>query len=474
MDDDVAAQLAAIQDTLASGSDSEGAPAAKPKRARKRKLTRPTAAPKSGKSGGKRLKKAAAAAAAAGAAAGDDSDEDDFGDDAAGGMAAELASLRQDAGDALQLEGRRRRVAAAGDGDDSDGEGGGSVPPEDAEPEGEVAEAGRNGRGTKGGTGARASRGKLSDDDKEALSRAILEKMALAAQEDKQARAKGLPAVRKLALLPEVRLCLNNPALHAALLEGVSDDTSHSARGTGGHTSILAVLHEWLRPLRGSRLPELTVRSTVYKLLFGLPVTDFHLRSSKIAPVLLALRIHPEETSANKLFLQRILDSWARVVLNRSSSLRNAMGYVLRAEQESYARSGIDVSKASQHDPIPGMAATGPKQGEAARDADLLFGDNRTSAAGAAAAAAEPTSLLARRPVAVGLNFLHRVERPMGVEVDGAAVAQGEGSGAGMARGTADKDGNRAKLKRQRQALRRAKISKTTSDHKISIEGRRV
>lgn len=431
---------------------------------------RPAAAPKGGKGGGKRLKKAAAAAAAS--SAGNDSDEDDFGDDAAGGMAAELASLRQDAGDALQLEGRRRRVATADEGADSDDNGDGAMPPGDAEPEGEVVEAGRNGRGTKGGTGARASRGKLSDDDKEALSRAILEKMALAAQEDKQARAKGLPAVRKLALLPEVRLCLNNPALHAALLEGVSDDTTHSARGTGGNTSILVVLHEWLRPLRGSRLPELTVRSTVYKLLYGLPVTDFHLRSSKIAPVLLALRIHPDETPANKLFLQRILDSWARVVLNRSSSLRNAMGYVLRAEQESYARSGIDVAKASQHDPIPGMAAAGPKQTEAARDADLLFGDNRPAAAGAAAAA--PTSLLARRPVAVGLNFLHRVERPMGVEVDGAAVAQGEGSGAGMARGAADKDSNRAQLKRKRQALRRSKISKTTSDHKISIEGRRV
>ena len=401
-------------------------------------------------------------------------DDDDAGED----LAAELASLKADQ-DAILTGPRRRRATGAEFEDEGDDDGGG-MPGMDGggggDDGGEVAEAGKGGRGTKGGAGSKKGRGKLSDDQKEDMARGLLERMALAAQEDKRARAEGRPAARKLFMLGDVRRCVKNSALHESLLEGVADDAA-GGRATGSQTTILAVMHEWLRPLPGSRLPDLSVRTAVYSLLQQLPIEGYHLRSSKLGPVLVAMRKHPDETPANKVVLQRIVDAWMRAAIGRGSSVRSQMGAVLAAEREAHALAGVDADRAATYAiemAGPGVFGGGATpSGGGVRSAEAETRDLLSGAAAAAPKAAAPqgATLLARKPVARGFTFMRRPESGM----TGAGPGSAGGEAGGVVRPAApDKDGMAARFKRTRQTLRRARTSKTASDHKVSIEGRGV
>jgi hypothetical protein len=359
---------------------------------------------------------------------------------------------------------------------------------------GDVAEAGKGGRGTKGGKSGKG-RGKLSDDEIEAMARMLLEKMALAAQADRRSRKKGLPALKKLALLPEVRRVVRNTSLHETLLEGIGEETG-GARGTSGGTTILALIREWLRPLQGAQLPELNVRSAMYQLLSCLPIEAFHIRSSRLGPVIAALQKHPDETPENKKLLQTITQTWVRAALGKGVGYRDQMDMVLAAEAEALRQSGVDTVAASMYDISiagPGVvgggsAATSTVASAAAESEQGLAaagqrptGSSWSSSAGASAGGGDGgggggATLLARRPVARGLNFLRRPTRApsgfggSGVEEDG--MGMGGGHVVPLPGASVGKDSIRGRLKRSRQALRRQRLGKTTSDHTVSIEGR--
>jgi len=328
--------------------------------------------------------------------------------------------------------------------------------------DGEADEAGRNGRGTKGGSKSKGGRGNLSEEEKERMARTLLETMALAAQEDRLARQAGKPALRKLAQLSEVRKQVNNPSIRELLLEGVSDNPDGH---THGATTILAVFHEWLRPLKGSTLPDLNVRSAVYEMLERFPVEPVHISNSRLAAVLVALKKHPEETAENKRRLQALLDNWTRTVLQQGSGYRQNIDKTLRAEAESYASTGVNTEKASQYQMAfgevgiraGGSMATGSV---ATSDVETARALARGASASASAAAEDVRTILARKPMARGLTFMR--------ETSFAAGAPGT---------AADRlftHGSRSVMKKARASLKRETTGKSVTDHKVSIEGREV
>jgi transcription factor SPN1 len=331
---------------------------------------------------------------------------------------------------------------------------------------GEALEAGKNDRGTKGGAKSRGGRGDLSEEDKERMARTLLEDMALAATLDRQARLKGKPALRKLALLPSVRKCVNNSSIRELLLEGIAD-MNPDGHSHGGGTTILAVFHEWLRPNKGSTMPDLNVRTAVYEMLERFPVEPVHISNSRLAPVLLALKKHPEETAENKRRLQSLLDGWTRTVLQQGSGYRQNIDKTLRAEAEAYAATGVNTEAASQYSialgptaiKAGGAAATGRVAVHDEETARMLGGASASASASAPAPEEEVRTILARRPVARGLTFM-RDSLPMGT---GAAAGD-----------RLWKHSSRANMKKVRASLKKEAVGRSVSDHKVSIEGRDV
>ena len=137
----------------------------------------------------------------------------------------------------------------------------------------------------------------------------FLSKMEIAVEEDARAYAGGKPAVKKLKLLPEVENKLRHVELHEAFLRH----------------GLLNVLHAWLNLLPDGNLPNLTIRTSLIKLIEQLPVsTDQHdrkeeLKRSGLGRIILFLSTLPEETPKNRATCKKLVEKWSRPVYELSS-----------------------------------------------------------------------------------------------------------------------------------------------------------
>ena len=137
----------------------------------------------------------------------------------------------------------------------------------------------------------------------------FLSKMEIAVEEDARAYAAGKPAVKKLKLLPEVEKKLQHVELHEAFLR----------------QGLLNVLNAWLSLLPDGNLPNLTIRTSLLRLIEQLPVsTESHdrkeeLKRSGLGRIILFLSNLPEETAKNRAVCKKLVEKWSRPVYALSS-----------------------------------------------------------------------------------------------------------------------------------------------------------
>jgi transcription factor SPN1 len=137
----------------------------------------------------------------------------------------------------------------------------------------------------------------------------FLSKMEIAVEEDLRAYKAGKPAVKKLKLLPEVERKLKMVELHEAFLRH----------------GLLTVLRMWLDLLPDGNLPNLTIRTSLIKLIEQLPVsTDSHerkdeLKRSGLGRNIMFLSSIEEETAQNRTVCKKLIEKWSRPVYELSS-----------------------------------------------------------------------------------------------------------------------------------------------------------
>ena len=137
----------------------------------------------------------------------------------------------------------------------------------------------------------------------------FLSKMEIAVEEDLRAYDMGKPAVKKLKLLPEVEKKLKMVELHEAFLRH----------------GLLNVLRAWLDLLPDGNLANLTIRTSLIKLIEQLPVaTDSHerkeeLKRSGLGRIIMFLSTIDEETAQNRVICKKLVEKWSRPVYELSS-----------------------------------------------------------------------------------------------------------------------------------------------------------
>ena len=157
--------------------------------------------------------------------------------------------------------------------------------------------------------GGKGKRRKKSDETARMEVLDFLSKMEIAVEEDARAYAAGKPAVKKLKLLPEVERKLKMVELHEAFLRH----------------GLLSVLRAWLDLLPDGNLPNLTIRTSLIKLIEQLPVsTDSHerkdeLKRSGLGRNILFLSTLEEETPKNRTVCKKLVEKWSRPVYELSS-----------------------------------------------------------------------------------------------------------------------------------------------------------
>mmetsp|Transcript_3925 Transcript_3925/g.4407 ORF Transcript_3925/g.4407 Transcript_3925/m.4407 type:complete len:418 (+) Transcript_3925:288-1541(+) len=138
----------------------------------------------------------------------------------------------------------------------------------------------------------------------------FLAKMELAADTDVDLNHRGKPAIHKLTMLGEVVKVLEKRTLHEALLE----------------QGLLNLLKQWLEPLPDGSLANLNLRSTLLRLIVGLPIDvelferREQLKKSGLGKVVMFLYKLPEETLPNKRMAQGLVEKWSRPIFELSQS----------------------------------------------------------------------------------------------------------------------------------------------------------
>lgn len=122
--------------------------------------------------------------------------------------------------------------------------------------------------------------------------------MNFATESDIENNKKGKPGIAKLRLMEKVITKLKNPNFAEYFLE---------ADG-------LNVINRFIRKLPDGSWPLSNVRSKIFHLIYSLPCSTEHLRSTELGRTLTTLQTSPKELPENKKLIQLIKDKWSRII----------------------------------------------------------------------------------------------------------------------------------------------------------------
>ncbi len=121
--------------------------------------------------------------------------------------------------------------------------------------------------------------------DSDDIIRETITKMRISAEEDRHLISRNRPATKKLAMLNVVSSLLKKADMKPALMDN----------------GILSAITDWLSPLPGQTLPNVTIRDTLLRHLGEFSIQDPDLlRESGIGKAVMYLYKHPRETKDNK------------------------------------------------------------------------------------------------------------------------------------------------------------------------------
>jgi transcription factor SPN1 len=122
--------------------------------------------------------------------------------------------------------------------------------------------------------------------------------MRHAYESDISSNKQGRPGLEKLKLLPTVLKKLKHLNFATIFLD---------ANG-------LDVINNFISMLPDGSWPLSSVRSKIYEVIYRLPATIEHLRSTRLGRTLALLQASPKEFPKNKKKIQGIKDKWSRII----------------------------------------------------------------------------------------------------------------------------------------------------------------
>lgn len=132
--------------------------------------------------------------------------------------------------------------------------------------------------------------------------------MTDAAKSDTDARQQGLPAMKKLQMLPEVVALLNRNTLRDQLVDP--------------DTNLLEAVRFFLEPLNDGSLPAYNIQRELFQALEKLPISKDSLVASGIGKVTLFYTKSTKPEPGIKRLAERLIGEWTRPILKRSDDYR--------------------------------------------------------------------------------------------------------------------------------------------------------
>lgn len=156
----------------------------------------------------------------------------------------------------------------------------------------------------------RSRRRKRTDEDDANVDERIVElrgRMRDAAYRDIDDNKDHLPAIHKLAMLPDVVEELSKSNLYEAILDN----------------NVAESIRLWLEPLDDGSLPSIDIQNAMLDILKKLPIRRDHLRESGIGKVILFMSKCPRIPEINRRKCEQFIQHWSRMVLRLSSDFRD-------------------------------------------------------------------------------------------------------------------------------------------------------
>lgn len=132
--------------------------------------------------------------------------------------------------------------------------------------------------------------------------------MERACEYDNKARENGVPAMRKIQLLPKVVSLLNRTSVQDAVLDP--------------DTNFLQHVKFFLEPLNDGSLPAYNIQRDIFKALVTLPIEKEVLLSSGIGKVVLFYTQSKRPEIQIKRMAERLVGEWSRPLLKRTDDYR--------------------------------------------------------------------------------------------------------------------------------------------------------
>merc|ERR1712183_229617 len=136
----------------------------------------------------------------------------------------------------------------------------------------------------------------------------MLNDMKVAADEDREAVEKRVPALSKLKILKRVVDHMKKQDMKESFID----------------MGVYSAISDWLTPIQGYTLPHISIRTELLQVLHTYPTASAEtLSSSKVGRAVMLIFKHPKEIRKNKELAGRLINKWSRPLFGLNENFRS-------------------------------------------------------------------------------------------------------------------------------------------------------